>query len=134
MQEIQITRSFRYNSLTHPDPNPTLDPEQVRELYAAQYPELNNAVVEGPVTSNAVATYTFIRAAGAKGASRKGRSAREVIEATLAASDSPQEALLKGAHDHRLAAPAARIAQVAGNSRTTAAPLPIPSAAFGIWG
>ena len=67
MQEIQITRSFKYNSVTLPDPNPALGPDQIREFYATQYPELNNAVVEGPVTKNAVATYTFTRAAGAKG-------------------------------------------------------------------
>ncbi|MEJ8838156.1 PRTRC system protein C [Ramlibacter sp. AN1133] len=135
MQEIQITRSFRYNSVTLPDPNPALDPEQIREFYAAQYPELNNAVVEGPVTSNAVATYTFIRAAGAKGASPKERTARDVIEATLSgADDCDAQALLHQAMEARRADASARIAQVASNTRTSAAPLPIPSAAFGLWG
>jgi len=135
MQEIQITRSFRYNSVTLPDPNPALDPEQIREFYAAQYPELNNAVVEGPVTSNAVATYTFIRAAGAKGGSPQGRSARELIKTTLAARSSAQTlALLAGALDGRFAQPAARIAEVVGNTRSPAAALPMPSAAFGLWG
>src|SRR5206468_8684524 len=83
MQEIQITRSFRYNSITLPDPNPVLGPEQVREFYASQYPELNNAVVEGPVTRSAVATYTFTRAAGAKGSAGTARSARDIVQQAL---------------------------------------------------
>jgi PRTRC genetic system protein C len=135
MQEIQITRSFRYNSITLPDPNPALGPEQIREFYATQYPELNNAVVEGPVTSNAVATYTFIRAAGAKGMAGEGRSAREVVAATLTGSTgSPEQVLLESALEGRFAAPTARIAQVAGNTKTSAPPLPLPPAAFGLWG
>jgi PRTRC genetic system protein C len=135
MQEIQITRSFRYNSITLPDPNPALGPEQIREFYASQYPELNNAVVEGPVTSNALATYTFIRAAGAKGTAGEGRSAREVVAATLTGSTgSPEQVLLESALEGRFAAPTARIAQVAGNTTTSAPPLSLPRAAFGPWG
>ena len=135
MQEIHITRSFRYNSVTLPDPNPALDPEQIREFYAAQYPELNNAVVEGPVTSGAVATYTFLRAAGAKGALAKGCTARELIDATLSGpADSEAQALAQQALEPRHADAAARIATVASQSRSPAAALPIPSVAFGLWG
>jgi PRTRC genetic system protein C len=135
MQEIQITRNFRYNSITLPDPNPALGPEQIREFYATQYPELNNAVVEGPVTSNALATYTFIRAAGAKGTAGEGRSAREVVAATLTGSTgSPEQVLLESALEDRLAAPAGHIAQVASDTKTSAPPLPLPSTAFGLWG
>lgn len=135
MQEIQITRSFKYNSVTLPDPNPALGADQVREFYATQYPELNNAVVEGPVTKNAVATYTFTRAAGAKGASPKARSAQEIVDATLAGPDfAKPEALLKSALDGRFAGPASRIAHVTSNRSNTAPALPMPSAAFGIWG
>jgi PRTRC genetic system protein C len=135
MQEIQITRSFRYNSITLPDPNPALGPEQIREFYGTQYPELNNAVVEGPVTSNAVATYTFVRAAGAKGAGGEGRSAREIVAATLTGpTAAAEQALLESALEGCLAALAARIAQVASNTKTSAHPLPLPPAAFGLWG
>lgn len=135
MQEIQITRSFKYNSVTLPDPNPALSPDQIREFFATQYPELNNATVEGPVTKNAVATYTFTRAAGAKGARPKGRKAQEIVDMTLAGpSDDKADALLRCALDGRHAGAASRIAHVASNHSAAACPLPVPSVAFGIWG
>lgn len=64
-----IVREFRYNGITLSDPAPDKSPDQVRLIYAFQYPELLNAVIEGPVTKNRVSTYTFTRAAGSKGAS-----------------------------------------------------------------
>lgn len=135
MQEIQIIRSFRYNSITLPDPNPALGPEQVREFYASQYPELNNAVVEGPVTRNAVASYTFTRAAGAKGSAVRARSAREIVrEALHGESGSDGQALLEPAlqqDPHPRSACIAEVALRRGNDGTV---LPIPSAAFGPWG
>jgi PRTRC genetic system protein C len=63
-----LARAFKYNSLDLPDPGPNKTPDEVRAIYSAHYPELNTAVVEGPVTKNGVSTYTFARAAGAKGA------------------------------------------------------------------
>ena len=54
------------------------------------------------------------RAAGAKGASPKDRSAQEIVDAILAGPDSAKpEALLKSALDGRFAGPASRIAHVA---------------------
>lgn len=67
MKVVDITRKFSYNGIPLPDPNNTLDPNQVREFYSMQYPELATAVVEGPTTKNGVATYTFVRAVGSKG-------------------------------------------------------------------
>lgn len=67
MQVLNLVRKFKYNSVTLPDPNDSMAPDQVREFYATQYPELNNAMLEGPVTANGVSTWTFMRAAGAKG-------------------------------------------------------------------
>lgn len=136
MQEIQITRSFKYNSVTLPDPNPALGPDQIREFYASQYGELNNAVVEGPVTKSGVATYTFTRAAGAKGASSKASGAKEIVEAALAPRDpGHSEALLQRAvNDDLYSGPASRIARVASNTSLTAAPMPLPGTAFGLWG
>lgn len=64
-----IAREFRYNGITLSDPASDKSPDQVRTIYAFQYPELLNAVIEGPVTKNKVSTYTFTRAAGSKGAS-----------------------------------------------------------------
>lgn len=136
MQELQITRSFRYNSITLPDPHPGFAPDQVREFYATQYPELNNALVEGPVTRNAVATYTFIRAAGAKGTSVAARSAQVVVQQALAGEPAPQdEALFAQASQGDTPSFGAILAEVA--TRTpdaAAAAMPLPSAAFGLWG
>ena len=67
MKEVHIERVFNYNGIKLADPNPALQPEAVREFYVPQYMELTTAVVEGPVTKDNVATYTFRRAAGAKG-------------------------------------------------------------------
>lgn len=67
MEVKTLTRQFKYNGITLSDPAPEKTPDQIRTIYAFQYPELNNAVVEGPVTKAGVSTYTFVRAAGSKG-------------------------------------------------------------------
>ena len=67
MQVAEINRAFAYNGLKLPDPNPGMSIDQVKAMFAMQFPELNNSVVEGPVTKGGVATYTFTRAVGAKG-------------------------------------------------------------------
>lgn len=67
MEVKNLTRSFKYNGITLTDPDPGKTPDQVRAIFAYQYPELLNAVIEGPVTKGGVSTYTFARAAGSKG-------------------------------------------------------------------
>jgi PRTRC genetic system protein C len=63
-----LIREFTYNGVNLPDPGPTFSPDQVRDLYTAQYPELTTATVDGPEIGGEVARYKFVRAAGAKGA------------------------------------------------------------------
>lgn len=63
----QLTREFTYNGMTLPDPGAAFTPEQVRDMYTAQYPELTTAMVDGPEHSGDTARYKFVRAAGAKG-------------------------------------------------------------------
>lgn len=67
MEAKNLTRVFKYNGIALSDPDSGKTPDQVRQLYAFQYPELSNAVIEGPVTKAGVSTYTFARAAGSKG-------------------------------------------------------------------
>lgn len=67
VQQTEIKREFKYNSLQLTDPSVSKTPDQVRMFFAAMYPELATAVVEGPVTKKGVSTYTFMRAAGSKG-------------------------------------------------------------------
>jgi len=62
-----VTREFAYNGMNLPDPGVTFTPDQVRDLYTAQYPELTTAAVDGPEIKDTVMRYTFVRAAGAKG-------------------------------------------------------------------
>ena len=49
MQVAEIKRAFAYNGLKLPDPNPGMSIDQVKAMFAMQFPELNNSVVEGPV-------------------------------------------------------------------------------------
>ncbi|CAN7794394.1 PRTRC system protein C [Paraburkholderia sp. XV] len=63
----RLVREFVYNGVNFVDPGATFSPEEVRDLYSAQYPELTTAAIEGPVYEGEIARYTFLRAAGAKG-------------------------------------------------------------------
>lgn len=60
-------REFLYNGMTFVDPGPAFSPDEVRDLYSAQYPELTTASIDGPVVTDGAVRYTFVRAAGAKG-------------------------------------------------------------------
>jgi PRTRC genetic system protein C len=63
----KLIREFTYNGMTLVDPGPTFSPEEVRDLYCAQYPELTTAAIDGPEHSGDVMRFKFVRAAGAKG-------------------------------------------------------------------
>ena len=67
MQTKLVTRSFKVGNRVLPDPNPALSPAQVKDLYAAQYPELASAAVEGPELRNGQQVYSFPRQVGTKG-------------------------------------------------------------------
>ncbi|MCI0150955.1 PRTRC system protein C [Paraburkholderia sediminicola] len=63
----KLLREFVYNGVNFADPGATFSPQEVRDLYSAQYPELTTAAIEGPEYIGDVARFTFRRAAGAKG-------------------------------------------------------------------
>lgn len=67
VQTRALERSFTYNGLVLPDPDPRLTPEQVRDVYAATYPEITTAAVEGPDASGGTLHFKFTRAIGTKG-------------------------------------------------------------------
>lgn len=67
MQTKPVTRGFKVGNRVLPDPNPSLSPAQVKDLYATQYPELASAAVEGPELRNGQQVYTFPRQVGTKG-------------------------------------------------------------------
>ncbi|CAG9186063.1 PRTRC system protein C [Cupriavidus pampae] len=67
LEIVKLIRQFSYNGMTFMDPGAAFTPDQVRDVYSAQYPELTTAAVDGPEVKDGVARFTFVRAAGAKG-------------------------------------------------------------------
>ncbi len=67
VQTSPVTRSFKFNKRVFPDPNPKLSPAQVKDLYAAQFPELASAAIEGPELKGGQQVYGFARQVGTKG-------------------------------------------------------------------
>jgi PRTRC genetic system protein C len=62
----EIRRVFRYNGVALPDV-PGMEPQEVRDLYSAQYPELISAEIEAGEVGDGVQEYTFRKAVGTKG-------------------------------------------------------------------
>lgn len=67
MTVTPAVRTFAYSSITLPDPNPRLSPEEVKALYATQYPELATAAIRGPEAVGDKLRYEFLASIGAKG-------------------------------------------------------------------
>jgi PRTRC genetic system protein C len=63
----KMTRIFQFHGIRLPDPNPVMSVDEVKALYATQYPELATAVVNGPEAVGDKMRYTFDRAIGSKG-------------------------------------------------------------------
>ena len=62
-----LSRTFTYNGVKLPDPDPRMTPEEVKSLYSHQYPELAIAAISGPEASGDQMQYSFVRAIGTKG-------------------------------------------------------------------
>jgi PRTRC genetic system protein C len=68
MEAKLLERKFVYNGTDLPDPNPSLNVEEVRNILAESHPELATAAIDGPkVKEGGVQVYTFVRSAGTKG-------------------------------------------------------------------
>ena len=65
--ESRLSREFSYNGVKLPDPNPGMTPEEVRQFYATQYPDITTASITGPEAEGDKLRYSFARAIGAKG-------------------------------------------------------------------
>lgn len=63
----QLKRQFEFNGVQLPDPGPEFSPEEVRDVYSAQYPDLTTAVIDGPNQHADYVEYKFIRNVGTKG-------------------------------------------------------------------
>lgn len=130
MKEITITRKFDYNGISLTDPGSGLSADAVREFYATQFPELTNAVVEGPFTKDGVSTYKFARAAGAKGA---GKAAPEKAAVRKALRDLVTSDAATGGVVPESSRIAERVQAVAASTARGRA-MHQPPEAFGIWG
>lgn len=62
-----LSRSFTYNGIKLPDPDPRMTADEVKNLYSHQYPELATAAVTGPYATGEQLIYSFVRAIGTKG-------------------------------------------------------------------
>jgi len=87
MAEVEVAkRTFKYNSLILQDPDPGIGPEEVKAFYSSIYPELTQAVVEGPEYDEQQGmTYEFRRSIGTKGgcAGKKDRlDPRNILKVT----------------------------------------------------
>ncbi|MFA6120893.1 MAG: PRTRC system protein C [Sideroxydans sp.] len=67
IQTTILKRTFAYSGLTLPDPGSGLSLEEVRDVYAATYPELISASIEGPEKKGDNLVYTFKKGVGTKG-------------------------------------------------------------------
>jgi len=68
MVEVKpIERIFMHGQIKLEDPDSTMTPEQVKDFYAASYPELSQAVIEEPERRGEKEVYKFTRAVGTKG-------------------------------------------------------------------
>jgi PRTRC genetic system protein C len=63
----KLTRKFVFNGADLPDPGEAFTPEEVKELYSNQYPDLSTAIINEPTVKGGVVTYTFTRNVGTKG-------------------------------------------------------------------
>ena len=67
MKSQVLSRIFEFNGVRLPDISPTLSPEEIRDLYAHQYPDIATASITGPEAIGDKLRYQFTRAIGSKG-------------------------------------------------------------------
>lgn len=62
-----LERVFVFNKKELPDPDISLTPKKVKEIYSSEYPELATAAVTGPEIRNNKAYYSFNKSYKPKG-------------------------------------------------------------------
>jgi PRTRC genetic system protein C len=67
MEAKVLCRIFEFCGQKLPDPNPKLPVEEVRALFAHQYPDIATAAITGPEAIGDKLRYSFTRAIGSKG-------------------------------------------------------------------
>ncbi|MBP7526715.1 MAG: PRTRC system protein C [Syntrophorhabdaceae bacterium] len=80
MSDLKVStlkRIFVYNAMQLDDPDTNMKPEEVKEFWSDVYPELTQAVIEGPEYKDDCIQYTFRKAVGTKGQGKKGVSKKK---------------------------------------------------------
>lgn len=67
MQTTSLKRVFHHNGNRLVDLDPAMSPAAIKDTYAAMYPELLNAEINGPVQTATALEFTFHRTTGTKG-------------------------------------------------------------------
>jgi len=67
MESHVLNRYFEFHGQRLPDPDPKLPVEDVRTLYAQQFPDIATAAITGPEAVGDKLVYRFTRAIGTKG-------------------------------------------------------------------
>lgn len=67
MEAKILKRVFMSNGNALTDPDPSMSPAAVKDLFSAMYPELLNAEIQGPVVTADEVVFTFHRTTGTKG-------------------------------------------------------------------
>lgn len=62
-----LVRDKESDSITLPDPNPNMEPNDVQRFYSSEYPELTSSTVIGPSMREGNAVYSFQTIIGDKG-------------------------------------------------------------------
>jgi len=65
--EARMSREFSYMGVKLPDPNSMMTPEEVRQFFATQFPDITTASITGPEADGEKLRYSFVRAIGSKG-------------------------------------------------------------------
>jgi PRTRC genetic system protein C len=60
-------REGNSSGINLPDPDPSLDVENVRTLFCATFPEITTAALTGPEVVDGKLVWTFTKAVGTKG-------------------------------------------------------------------
>lgn len=131
IQSTELTRVFKYQSLTLPDPGRDKTPEQVKQMYSGQYPELATAVVEGPQTKGGTCTYTFTRAVGSKGVAHA-QALRELAQGKSTVDEGPLRGATVGQIEE--AKQCSKIALAITSQPLASTPLTPPASAFSLYG
>ncbi len=67
MESRILQKVYEFNGVRLPEISKDLSPEETRNLYSQQYPDIATATITGPEVVGDKLVYTFCRHLGAKG-------------------------------------------------------------------